>query len=158
VGDDVRRKIATAIRQSLENDVKEWKDCSVNPFMSAADAVIATVGLAGDSNEACPAVLITIQNSTTDYITDGLVQVVCVDFDRLGGSLVFQADIDVALAEVGALPRSLAWRTEVLKHLSRLRKNCKQVFAEAFDPDPYVDLYFQGGGEDDDELSVSDAS
>lgn len=67
-----------------------------------------------------PAVLITVVDGTTDYCTEGDVQVVLVDFDRHDLNTSFPDDVERDIAMVRALP-DMPWATETIRRLAKVR-------------------------------------
>lgn len=64
-------------------------------------------------------VLISKIGGSVDYATDGDVNVVLVDFDKLDQA--FPDQIEQLIAEVKTLPRTIPWRADVLLDLEARR-------------------------------------
>lgn len=67
-----------------------------------------------------PAVLITALGATVDYVTEGEVQVVLVDFNTYSLDTSFPCDVDRDIANVKELP-DMPWKTETIRRLAAKR-------------------------------------
>lgn len=70
------------------------------------------------------AVIVTIQNGTVDYVTDGDVSIAVIDFDSLDPDTCFPEDVDELIEQVLAMPQTIPWRGGVIKRLASIKKEC----------------------------------
>lgn len=66
------------------------------------------------------AVLITVLEGTTDYCTNGDVQVVLIDFDAHNLNVSFPDDVDADIDKLRTLP-DMPWVTETIRRLAKRR-------------------------------------
>lgn len=71
-------------------------------------------------------VLVTVQNGTVDYVTQGSSRVVLVNFDEFDEDRTFPEDVDEVIEQVLALPSTIPWRGGVIKRLQQVRAACKK--------------------------------
>lgn len=82
------------------------------------------------------AILVTVQDGTADYVDDGEVEVVIVDFDALDPDTTFPEDINVLIQKVFRLPHTIPWRAGVIKRLNEVKTKCKRSIEKG---DTYAD-------------------